>query len=88
MHIVVFSAAAIWMTVLLALLVVFVIRANSTAVRILTIDALTLVLVALLVLYSAANQQTYYLDAALAVALFSFIGAVVAARRLGNERVL
>lgn len=88
MHVVVYSAAAIWMTVLLASLVVFVIRAHSTSVRILTIDALTLVLVALLVLYSAANQQTYYLDAALAVALFSFIGAVVAARRLGGERVL
>ncbi len=88
MHIVVFAAAAIWMTVLLAMLVVFAIRTSSTIVRILTVDALSLVLVALLVLYSAANQRPYYLDAALAVSLFSFVGVVVAARRMSNERLL
>ena len=88
MHIVVFGAAAVWMTILLAMLVVFAIRARSTTVRILTIDALSLVLVALLVFSSAVSRQPYYLDAALAVALFSFIGTVVAARRLAGERVL
>ena len=88
MHIVVFGAAAVWMTILLAMLVIFAIRAQSTTVRILAVDALALVLVALLVFSSAANRQPYYLDAALAIALFSFIGTVVAARRLGNERIL
>lgn len=88
MHVVVFGAAAIWMTILLALLVAFAIRSRSTTVRILAIDALALVLVALLVFSSAANQQPYYLDAALAISLFSFIGTVVATRRLGNERIL
>jgi multicomponent Na+:H+ antiporter subunit F len=88
MHVVVFGAAAVWMTILLALLVAFAIRTRSTTVRILAIDALALVLVALLVFSSAANQQPYYLDAALAISLFSFIGTVVAARRLGNERIL
>jgi multicomponent Na+:H+ antiporter subunit F len=87
-HVVVFGAAAVWMTILLAMLVAFAIRTRSTTVRILTIDALALVLVALLVFSSAANGQPYYLDAALAISLFSFIGTVVAARRLGNERIL
>jgi multicomponent Na+:H+ antiporter subunit F len=88
MHLDVVSAAAIWMTVLLALTVIFAIRSRETALRILALDALTLVLVALLVLFSAANEQPYYLDAALAIALFSFIGTVVAARRLAREPVL
>ena len=88
MHIVVFAAAAVWMTILLAMLVVFAIRTPSTTVRILAVDALALVLVALLVFASAANRQPYYLDAALAIALFSFVGTVAAARRLGNERIL
>lgn len=88
MHIVVFAAAAVWMTVLLAMLVIFAIRTESTTARILAVDALALVLVALLVFSSTVNQQPYYLDAALAISLFSFIGTVVAARRHANERVL
>jgi multicomponent Na+:H+ antiporter subunit F len=87
-HIVVFAAAAVWMTVFLAMLVIFAIRTESTTVRILAVDALALVLVALLVFSSTVNQQPYYLDAALAISLFSFIGTVVAARRHANERVL
>ena len=88
MHIVVFGAAAIWMTLLLAMLVIFAIWAESTIVRILVIDALALVLVALLVFSSTVSQQPYYLDAALGISLFSFIGTVVAARRLADERIL
>jgi multicomponent Na+:H+ antiporter subunit F len=88
MHIEVFGAAAVWMTVLLAITVVVTIRAGTTALRILAVDALTLVLVALLVLFAAANQQTYYLDAALALSLFAFIGTITAARRLARERIL
>lgn len=88
MHIVVFGAAAIWMTFLLAMLVIFAIRAESTIVRILVVDALALVLVALLVFSSSFSQQPYYLDAALAISLFSFTGTVVAARRHADERIL
>lgn len=88
MHLPVVGAAAIWMTVLFATTVAIAIRARSTAERLVAIDAMTLVLVALLVLYSVANGQSYYLDAALALALFSFIGTVVAARRLAGGRVL
>jgi multicomponent Na+:H+ antiporter subunit F len=88
MHAVVVAAAAIWMTILLVINVLFIIRARTNAVRILAVDTTTLVLVAVLVLFSAANQASYYLDAALALALFSFIGTVVAARYLERGRIL
>jgi multicomponent Na+:H+ antiporter subunit F len=88
MHAVVVAAAAIWMTVLLVINVLFIIRARTNTVRILAVDTTTLVLVAVLVLFSAANQVSYYLDAALALALFSFIGTVVAARYLERGRIL
>jgi multicomponent Na+:H+ antiporter subunit F len=88
MHLGVVTAAAVWMTVLLAVTVVFATRVESNAVRILAIDLMTLILVGVLVLYSAAIQQPYYLDAALVLALVSFVGTVAAARRLTEGRVL
>lgn len=88
MHLAVVIGATIWMTILMAAVVVFATKARSNAVRILAIDALTLILVALLVLYSVASQQAYFMDAALALALVSFIGTVAAARRLASGRVL
>lgn len=87
-HIGVVTIAAIWMTVLLATIVLFATKARSNAVRILAVDSMTLVLVAVLVLFSAANQQPYYMDAALALALVSFVGTVAAARRMALGRIL
>ena len=88
MHQTLLVLATIWMTGLLAAIVIFATRARTNAIRILVLDALTLVLVALLVLYSAANGQSYYFDAALALALVSFIGTVAASRRLASGRIL
>jgi multicomponent Na+:H+ antiporter subunit F len=76
------------MTVLLASTVFLAIRADANATRILAIDAMTLVLVAVLVLFSASAQQPYYLDAALALALISFVGTVAASRRMSEGRIL
>jgi len=80
MHVAVFYAATIWMTGLLAVSVVFVVRARSAMVRILALDVLTLILVALLILYADASRTPYFLDAALALALLSFVSTVAAAR--------
>jgi multisubunit Na+/H+ antiporter MnhF subunit len=80
LHEIVFYVAVAWMTGLLAVGVAAVIRVRSTAGRILALDMLTLILVALLVLYADANRSPYYLDAALILALLAFIGAQVAAR--------
>ena len=87
MHQVVFYAAAAWMTVLLGLSVVFVIRARSAMLRILGLDVLTLLLIAFLILYSDANRTPYYLDAALALALLSFVATVAAARYHSERRI-
>lgn len=87
MHEMVFYLAAIWMTVLLAVMVATVIQVRSTASRILALDTLTLVLVALLALYAAAERSPYYLDAALIVALLAFLGTVAAALYHGERRI-
>lgn len=88
MHQVVLTIATLWMTGLLAAIVILATRARTNAVRILVLDALTLILVALLILFSTANGQPYYFDAALALALVSFIGTVAASRRLASGRIL
>jgi len=75
------------MTVLLAVAVVAVIRVSETAGRILALDVLTLILVALLVLYGDANRSAYYLDAALILALLAFVGTLAAARYYGERRI-
>ena len=80
MHDLVYDIALGWMTVMLAICVLQVVRAKSPMVRLLALDTLTLVLVAVLVLYATTKNTAYFLDAALVLALVSFIGTVAAAR--------
>ncbi len=87
MHEIVFYAAFAWMTVLLVVIASAVIRPHSTASRILALDTLTLILVALLVLYAAANRSSYYMDAALVLSLLAFVGTLVFARYQGERRI-
>ena len=87
MHEAVFYLAALWMTVLLSLSVVSVIRARSSLTRILALDMTILILVALLVLFSAVNDVAYYLDAALMLALLSVIATIAAARYHSEGRL-
>ncbi len=87
MHTVVSYLAFAWMTVLLAVMVAAVIRLPTTASRILALDTLTLILVALLVLYADATRSPYFLDAALILALLAFLGTVAAARYHGERRI-
>jgi multicomponent Na+:H+ antiporter subunit F len=87
MHQVVFYAAFVWMTVLLVVSAAAVIRLRSTASRILALDMLTLILVALLVLYADANRTSYYLDAALVLSLLAFVATLVLSRYHGERRI-
>ncbi len=86
MHETVFYLAAVWMTGLLGVSLVVVIRARSAMVRILGLDTLTLILVALLILYADANRAPFYLDAALVLALLSFVATLAASRYYENRR--
>ena len=87
MHEVVFYAAFVWMTVLLVVSAAAVIRLRSTASRILALGMLTLILVALLVLYADANRTPYYLDAALVLSLLAFVATLVLSRYHGERRI-
>jgi multisubunit Na+/H+ antiporter MnhF subunit len=86
-HEIIFYLAFAWMTVLLVVGVAAVIRMRSTASRILALDMTTLILVALLVLYADANRSSYYLDAALVLALLAFIGTLALSRYHGERRI-
>ena len=87
MHEVINYAAMIWMSGLLCVCVGMVIRAPSGIIQILALDALTLVLVSLLILYSTTTETSYYLDAALLLSLVSFISTIVAARYWSEQKV-
>jgi multisubunit Na+/H+ antiporter MnhF subunit len=87
LHEIVFYAAFAWMTVLLVIGVAAVIRLRSTAGRILALDMVTLILVALLVLYSDANRSSYYMDAALVLSLLAFVATLALARYHGERKI-
>jgi multisubunit Na+/H+ antiporter MnhF subunit len=76
----IFYLALAWIAALLAVNILLVVRARSMMVRILASDTLTLVLVALLVLFAYHERSAFYLDAALLLALLSFIGVIAASR--------
>ena len=59
-------------------------RTHSVGTRLLVLDTLTLLLVGLLALYSLYARSYYYLDAALVLALLSFVATLAAARYYGE----
>ncbi|MCP6582423.1 monovalent cation/H+ antiporter complex subunit F, partial [Klebsiella pneumoniae] len=69
----IFAASAIWATVLLAVTIIALVRARAAMLRILLADTVTLILVALLLLYAERVDRPYFLDAALALAMLSFV---------------
>ncbi len=87
MHTAVFYAAALWMTGLLAVSVLLLVRARSSLSRILALDMLVLILIAELVLFADATRTSYFLDAALALSLLAFLGTLAAARFYGEGRL-
>ncbi len=87
MHELVFYAAALWLTVLVLACAVLVLRARSTASRILALDTLVLLLVGLLVLWSDAEGVSFFLDAALVLSLLAFAATLAAARFHAEGRI-
>ena len=77
---VVFYIGIAWLALLLGVLVIRLPRARTTAQRILVLDLLTLVLIGLLALAAGEDQRSYALDAALALALLSFVATLAASR--------
>lgn len=82
----VFYFGIAWLALLLGALVIRLPRAGTTAQRILVLDVLTMVLIGLLALTAGEDQRSYALDAALALALLSFIATLAACRYHENRK--
>ncbi|MGH8929361.1 MAG: monovalent cation/H+ antiporter complex subunit F [Egibacteraceae bacterium] len=72
--------ALAWATLLLAGGGFALLRARHTIQRILALDLLVTVVIQLLALLAYLRDSSYYLDAALALALLSFVATLAAAR--------
>lgn len=69
-----------WATLLLAGGAVLLLRAPDALHRILALDVLVGILIALLAILSFADNVSYYIDGALALALLSLTSTLLAAR--------
>ncbi|MDQ3763560.1 MAG: monovalent cation/H+ antiporter complex subunit F [Actinomycetota bacterium] len=72
--------ALAWMTLPLVAGGLVLIRARDVLQRIVALDLLAVLVTSLLALVSYLRDQLYYLDAAVALALLSFVATVAAAR--------
>jgi multicomponent Na+:H+ antiporter subunit F len=82
----VFFAGIAWLAALLAVTIAAIGRARTTAERLVALDTAVLLLIGLLGLVAAENRRSYALDAALALALLSFVATLAGARYLGDRR--
>ena len=78
--------ALVWATVLLLGGSLLLLRAKDAMHRILALDVLVSIVVALLTVLSYQRDVSYYIDAALALALLSFTATVVVARYVTRGR--
>ena len=77
---VVVDIAFAWATLLLLAGGLLLLRAPDTLHRVLALDVLVAIVIALLTILSYLRDVSYYIDAALALALLSFTATLVAAR--------
>ena len=68
-----------WATLLLVAAGVLLLRAPDTLHRILALDVLATILIIVLTTLSYVQQVSYYIDAALGLALLSFTSTIAAA---------
>jgi multicomponent Na+:H+ antiporter subunit F len=86
MHETFFTLAIVWMVGLLGALVLLASRQRSSADMLMSVDTLGLVICAVLALYGATRGEAGYLDAALVLALLSYVQTVAGARYLHHGR--
>jgi multicomponent Na+:H+ antiporter subunit F len=78
--------ALVWATLLLLGGSILLLRAKDAMHRILALDVLVSIVVALLTILSYQRDVSYYIDAALALALLSFTATLVVARYVTRGR--
>ncbi|MHA6797693.1 monovalent cation/H+ antiporter complex subunit F (plasmid) [Pseudonocardia bannensis] len=76
--------AMVWVTLLLVAGGLALARARDVHQRVIALDVLAAVVVALLALLSYYWDVGYYLDAAVALSLLSFVATIAAARYLAS----
>lgn len=75
-----------WAALLLVAGGVVLLRSRDALQRVLALDVLVAIVIALLTALSYLRDVSYYIDAALALALLSFTATVVAARHVVRGR--
>jgi multicomponent Na+:H+ antiporter subunit F len=75
-----------WATLLLVAGGVVLLRSRDALQRVLALDVLVAIVIALLTALSYLRDASYYVDAALALALLSFTATIVAARHVVRGR--
>ena len=75
-----------WTTLLLAAAGLLLLRAPDTLHRVLALDVLATILIMVLTTLSYVQGVSYYIDAALALALLSFAATLVATRYITRRR--
>jgi multicomponent Na+:H+ antiporter subunit F len=80
------DVAPVWATLLLLGGSILLLRAKDAMHRILALDVLVSIVVALLTILSYQRDVSYYIDAALALALLSFTATLVVARYVTRGR--
>jgi multicomponent Na+:H+ antiporter subunit F len=80
MHTLLLYIALGWLMLLLGSLVMAMARLPGLLDRLLALDTLAVVLVAILAVFTYLTRSPHYLDAALALALVAFLGTVAVAR--------
>lgn len=75
-----------WATLLVLAGGLVLLRSRDTLQRVLALDVLVSIVVALLTILSYLRDVSYYVDAALALALLSFVATLVAARHVTRGR--
>ncbi|WP_448624954.1 monovalent cation/H+ antiporter complex subunit F [Geodermatophilus sp. URMC 64] len=76
--------ALVWVTLLLVAGGLVLLRARDAVQRLVALDLLAVVVIALLALVSYLRDQPYYFDAAVALALLSLVSSAAAARYLSS----
>ena len=79
-------AAFAWATLLLVAGGLLLLRAPDALHRLLALDVLGTIVIIMLTTLSYLNGVSYYVDAALALALLSFTATLVAARYITRRR--
>jgi multisubunit Na+/H+ antiporter MnhF subunit len=87
MHSIVFHLAIVCLFFLLIVCLVLLLRTRSLLSRVLALDTFSLLLTAVLILFAHAQRSPLYLDAALLLALLSFVETLAAARYASEGRI-